>query len=81
MNKKLIGKITHYFEKANVCVIELCVNVKIGDKIFIETDDPFEQEIISMEINKKPVKKAKKGEKVGIKLNEEIKGKPKVYLI
>jgi len=36
MEKKQIGKITHYFDKISVAVIELKAPLKVGDTITIE---------------------------------------------
>ena len=32
MAKKLVGKITHFFDKINVAVLELEGNLKVGEK-------------------------------------------------
>lgn len=70
MDKKLVGKITHYFDKIGVGVIELSAELKEGDKISVEMHDKsaFEQIVSSMQIDREPVKKAKKGDAIGIKL-------------
>ena len=70
LDKKLVGKITHYFDKIGVAVIELSAELKEGDKISIEMHDgsSFEQTVSSMQIDREPVKKAKKGDAIGIKM-------------
>jgi putative protease len=78
---KPIGEITHYFSDIKVAVIKLKMPLKIGTKIRIvggeETD--FNQEIKSMQIDHKPVKLAKKGKSVGIKVKEKVREGYKVY--
>ena len=80
---KPIGKITHYFSNIEVAVIDLTAPLKEGDKIRVvggqETD--FEQEIKSMQIDHKEVKSAKKGDSVGMKINEKVHEGYKVYKI
>ncbi len=80
---KLIGKITHYFSNIEVAVIELSAPLKTGDTIRIvggqETD--FEQEVTSMQIDHKEVKSAKKGDSVGMKVDEKVHEGYKVYKI
>jgi translation initiation factor IF-2 len=70
--KKLVGKITHYFDKIGVGVIELSAELKEGDKILVELHDgtSFEQIVSSMQLDKEPVRKAKKGDAIGIKLEK-----------
>lgn len=78
---KLIGKITHYFSNIKVAVIDLSSALKVGDEIRIvggeETD--FNQEVDSMEYEHEKVKKAKKGDSVGMKVKEKVREGYKVY--
>lgn len=77
---KLIGKIGHYFGNISVAVIELSDTLKIGETIRVvggETD--FTQEVDSMEVDHKKVEKAKKGDSVGLKINQKVREGYKVY--
>ncbi len=80
---KLIGKVTHYFSKIGVAVIELSDVLSVGDTIRIvggeETD--FEQTIDSMEIEHEKIEKAKKGDAIGIKVKEKVREGYKVYKV
>ena len=81
MEEKLIGKITHYFGKISVAIVELSRVLKVGDKVHIKghsTD--FEQDISSIQIEHEDVKKAKKGDAVGIKVDEKVREGDEVYL-
>lgn len=71
MNYVKAGKITHYFDKICVAVLEITDNVlQIGDMIRIgEESSGFEQKIESMQVNHEPVEVAKVGDEVAIKLN------------
>ncbi|MFA6521045.1 MAG: hypothetical protein WCT53_01530 [Candidatus Gracilibacteria bacterium] len=68
---KIIGSVTHYFEKIHVGVISLSGILSVGDCITYETADgeSYEQVVDSMEIDREPVFKAGKGSEIGIKLN------------
>lgn len=58
--EKLIGRVTHYFSKIGVAVIELSDTLKVGDTIRIVggiTD--FTQTVESMEIEHEKVQKPK----------------------
>ncbi|PIP24955.1 MAG: hypothetical protein COX34_01415 [Candidatus Nealsonbacteria bacterium CG23_combo_of_CG06-09_8_20_14_all_36_12] len=77
---KLIGKITHYFGKIGVAVIELSDTLKVGDTIRIvggATD--FTQTVDSMEVEHQKVQEAKAGESIGLKVNEKIREGYSVY--
>ena len=80
---KPIGLITHYFSNIEVAVINLTTSLKDGDTIRIvggqETD--FEQEVGSMQIEHKEIKSAKKGDSVGMKVDEKVHEGYKVYKI
>jgi putative protease len=77
---KLIGRVTHYFSKIGVAVIELSDSLKVSDTIRIvggQTD--FNQQVESMEIEHKKIKEAKKGDSVGLKVDQRVKEGYKVY--
>ena len=79
---KLIGKVTHYFSKIGVAVIELSDTLKVGETIRIvggETD--FDQVIESMEIEHQKVEIAKAGDSVGLKVSQKVRDGYKVYKI
>ncbi len=82
MEEKEIGKITHFFGKISVAVIELSDNVKIGDKLHVKgaTSD-FEQELSSMQIDHKEVQEAKAQESIGLKVNEPVREGDMVYRV
>ncbi|TFB08154.1 hypothetical protein E3V08_05225 [Candidatus Atribacteria bacterium MT.SAG.1] len=80
---KLIGKITHYFDKIKVMIVELMESLKTGDMIRIiggESTD-FEQKVDSMEVDHKKIKQAKKGESIGLEAKEKVREGYKVYKI
>jgi putative protease len=82
MEEKLVGKITHYYSKINVAIVELSTTLKIGDKIHLkghETD--FEQTVSSMQIEHQNVEIAKKSEVIGLKVDQKIREGDEVYLV
>ena len=71
---KPIGKITHYYDKIGVAIIELSGVLKVGDKIKIEGGkNEFDQTVEEMQVDHKPVDAAKAGDAVGIKVKEKIR--------
>lgn len=77
-----IGKITHYFSKIKVAVVELKDTLKVGDKIHIKgnTTD-FVQEVESMQINHKDIKEANPGDDVGLKVKDKVRDGDKVFKV
>ena len=78
---KQIGKITHYFSKIGVGVLELEGSLKVGDTIVISAHQgDFEQLVDSMQVEHNQVTQAKKGDAVGLKVSEPVKEGDLVYL-
>jgi putative protease len=77
-----VGKVTHYFTKISVAVVELSDKLRIGDKIRIKgaTTD-FVQEVKSMQINHKPVKEANPGDDIGLLVEDRVREGDIVYKI
>jgi len=72
--KKLVGKITHYFNKIGVAIVDLESTLKVGDEISIEgVSTNVKQKIDSMQIEHKNVKEAKKGESIGLKVADRVR--------
>lgn len=75
-----IGKVTHYYGKIGVAIIELSDGLKVGDRIKIQSKHgEFEQAVESMEVDHKSAPEAKRGEVVGLKVSEKASEGAKVY--
>lgn len=75
-----LGRITHFFSKISVAVVELKAPLAIGDHILIKgpmTD--FEQTVESMQIEHKNVTRAEAGQSVGLKVVQKVREKDTVY--
>jgi len=82
MEKKILGKIVHFYPKICVAVIELEDVLRVGDKIAIENAEvSFEQVVDSMQVEHKSIQEAKKGESIGLKLKEQAKEGAKVFKV
>ncbi len=80
--KKLIGKVTHYFTKIGVGVVELEDTLRVGDEISIEgATTNLRMKVDSMQIQHKNVTEAKKGDSIGLKVPERVRENDKVYKI
>lgn len=78
-----IGKVTHYFDKIGVAIVELDANLSVGDKIkFVRGgEDIFEQTVGSIQIEHEKKDSAKKGDVIGLKSDQEVKEGAEVYKI
>lgn len=78
-----VGKLTHYYDKIGVAIVDLDASLSVGDKVkFVRGgEDLFEQEIASMQIEHKKVDTAKKGDLIGLKVDEAVKEGAEVYKI
>ena len=75
-----VGKITHYFNNIGVAVAAVSDLIKVGDRVKISGHDKeYEQEITSMQIDKKQIPQAKKGDSVGLKVEQQVKEGDLVY--
>lgn len=81
--EKLIGKITHYFGKIGVGVLELTEGtLKAGETIHIVGHGAdFSQTVESMQVEHQNVEEAKKGDSVGLKVSEKVKEGAEVYKV
>ena len=80
--KKLIGKVTHYFSKISVAGISLSDTLKVGDMISIEgATTGFQETIDSLQIDQKNVTEAHAGDLIGIKVKDKVRVGDSVYLI
>ena len=75
-----VGRITHFFSKISVAVIELRKPLKVGDTIAVKgpTTD-FEQPVESMQIEHKDVQKAEAGQSIGLKVVQRARETDLVY--
>ena len=80
--KHFVGKVTHYFNKVSVAAIKLSSELNVGDDILIigPTTGIVKDKVERIEIDRVSVKKAGKGQYVGIKLPSVRKG-DEVYVV
>ena len=78
-----IGKVTHYYDKIGVAVVELTAGLGKGDKILFERggEELFEQKVDSIQVEHEKKDSAKKGEIIGLKTDAEVKEGAEVYKV
>jgi len=78
-----VGKVVHYYDKIGVAVVDLDKKLTVGDRIkFVRRGtDLFEQEVSSMEFEHRKIDSAKKGESVGMRVDQKVKKGVEVYKV
>ena len=80
--EKEVGVVSHYFGRISVGAIELTDTLEVGDMIHIVGHTTnFTQKIESMEIEHVKVDKAKKGDSIGIRVDEKVRDGDIVYKV
>lgn len=79
---KLIGEITHFFPHVSAAVLKVKSPLKVGDRIKIVAPNgvEFEQEVSSMQIDRKEIDEASSGDEIGLKVDQKVHEGCKVYL-
>ena len=82
IEKHFVGKVLHYFNKIGVATIRVSSKIKVGDTIIVigDTTGLIKSKIDNIEIKKKKVKSAKKGDEIGIKL-PNVRKNDEVYVV
>jgi putative protease len=78
-----VGKVTHYFDKIGVAVLELTGNLSVGDAIRIAKNDgnDFTMTVQSMQVEHEQIQEAKKGDTVGLKVDQSVKEDDEVFKV
>ncbi len=80
--KIFVGKVSHYYSKIGVAVVDLEETLRKGDKIEIEgKTTKLSQTVTSMQLNHKDIEVAEKGQSIGIKVEDRVREGDKVYKI
>lgn len=77
-----VGRITHFYSKPSVAVIELSATLNKGDKIVIKgSTTSIEQNVDSIEIEHKQIPSAQAGQSIGMKVLGRVRESDIVYRI
>ncbi|KKU47726.1 MAG: hypothetical protein UX67_C0030G0004 [Candidatus Woesebacteria bacterium GW2011_GWF2_46_8] len=78
-----IGKVTHYYDKIGVAIVELDGTLTVGEKVKFSRggEDLFEQTVDSIQIEHEKKDSAGKGDVIGLKVESEAKEGAEVYKI
>ena len=78
---KIIGTVTHYYDKLGVGIIKLKSPLKVGDTVkFSGHKTHFEQMVQEIQLMHKDVTAGKKSQEIGIKVTDKVRDGDKVEL-
>ena len=82
MGEKEVGVVSTYFNNVGVAAVKLSESLKVGDQIRVKgfTTD-FVQKVGSIQVGDKKMPAGKKGDHVGIKVDERARPNDKVFVI
>lgn len=76
----LLGEITHYFPKVKAAVFVCKASLSVGEPIWVKGQTTnFRQTVSSMQVNRKPIDRAKKGEEIGLEVLRDVRVGDEVY--
>jgi len=82
MAEKQIGEVSNYFKNVKAAAILLSAPLKVGDSIRIKGGEKdIEMDVDSMQIDRKPIEKAKKGDEIGLLVPEDVHKGYKVFKV
>ena len=78
-----VGKVTHFYDKIGVAIVELDSLLGVGDKIkFVRGgEEMFDQIVESIQVEHRKVDSAGKGSVVGLKTNEKVRQGSEVFKV
>ena len=81
MTSLKVGKVTHYYDKIGVAIVDVSGTISVGDNVkFVRGgEDVHEQKIETIQIEHEKKDTAKKGDVVGLKVTKEIKEGAEVF--
>ena len=77
-----VGRVSHYFSKISVAVIELTAPLAVSNRILIKgSTSDLEQAVDSMQIEHENVQRAEAGQSIGLKVKERVRENDVVYKV
>lgn len=79
ITEKLLGKVVHYYDRIGVAIVDLQAPLKLGDMVRMQRGEKvLTQAVTSLQIEHQPVAMAKRGDVVGMKVDQEVQSGTKV---
>ena len=80
MSGKLVGEVSHFYDRIGVAVIDLLDAVQIGDQVhFLGRSTDFRQEVKSLQIEHQSISEAGKGQEIAMRVENRVRNHDKVF--
>ena len=80
MSGKLVGEVTHFYNRIGVAVIDLKDTLQVGDQVhFFGRSTDFRQEVASMQVEHQTISEAGKGQEVAVKVERRVRKGDNIY--
>jgi len=74
------GRVTHFFDRLSVAVIELYGDLALGDWVqFFGPQTNFVQQVTSLQIDRQPIESAGAGEEVALQTEQPVRKGDHIY--
>ena len=71
---KALGKVIHYYDKIGVGIVKMAGPLSVGENVLLKRGpEEFRQQVTSMQVDHTPVSAAKKGQVIGLKVNQPVR--------
>jgi hypothetical protein len=71
---KTLGRVTHYYDRIGVAIVELAAPMRLGDLVYLKHGDSAAlQSVSSLQIDHTPISTAKRGDVVGLKVDVPVR--------
>jgi putative protease len=82
MPENQVGKVTHYFDRISVAVLQLTDKLRAGDMVhFLGHSTDFKQEVASLQIEHQNVSEANPGQDAALKVSQKVHPNDAVFKI
>jgi len=68
-----VGVVDHYYDKLGVAIVDLTLELRVGDFVKVTGSTEFSQKVESMQMEHEQVTQAQAGDTVGIKVVQPVK--------
>ena len=80
--EQLVGKVTHYYGKLGVAIVELAAPLAVGQTIHVKgAHDDFTQVVSDMQFEHQAITAGKPGQQVGIKAEKPVHENDQVFIV
>lgn len=80
MDEKMLGKVTHYFGKLSVAVLDLKEPLTVKDQVaFRGATTDFEQKIDSIQVDHQSIEVAEAGQAAAVRVKDKVRVGDTIY--